>query len=105
MRPSQGVKAIDNTTHVPLFSLFPARFFHNTRMLVWPYLRGKDSLQQLREILLAAESEGLSNASKGRLLVVCAAHTASNHDVVALEGLAVLVHDDDHANIVDEDVN
>mmetsp|Transcript_66023 Transcript_66023/g.137552 ORF Transcript_66023/g.137552 Transcript_66023/m.137552 type:complete len:733 (+) Transcript_66023:127-2325(+) len=68
-------------------------------------LRSEDCLHGLCEVVLVNVAQHLVYASESGLLVVRAAHTTANHHVVALEGLAILVHDHDQGDVMDEDVH
>mmetsp|Transcript_9831 Transcript_9831/g.22936 ORF Transcript_9831/g.22936 Transcript_9831/m.22936 type:complete len:443 (+) Transcript_9831:990-2318(+) len=68
-------------------------------------LRGQDGLHELGEVLLGDVSKRLRHPGKGALFVVCAAHAPADEDIVALEGLAVVRHDDDEADVVDEEID
>jgi hypothetical protein len=90
--------------HCVPFAILQLRSMYNFIIII-TNLGSENSLEHFREVILGDVAQGLSHTGKGGLLVVGAAHASTNHDVVALEGLAVLVHDDDKTEIVDEDVD
>jgi hypothetical protein len=68
-------------------------------------LRGEDRFHRLEEVVLVHEAEVVGGARERLLLAVGAPHPAADDDVEPLERLAVGLHDDDAADVVDVQVD